>query len=286
MLVTAPDLPDEAAAMVARTPGRLRLLSPGLGLCVIHRDMGASQLPATCRYFPRLAVRDRRTFITLTHCCPTAAAMLFRDDRPLEIVEDPPAFPAAKYEGLVIAPDDWPPLHPRMLMDHEATAWERHMVARCAADATSPEDVVATLERDARILRRYRPDAGPIDRFVASLPADAVAGPMPSSLADSLRAVRRSRRGRARRHEAASGRKHACLTRTAPGQGRRPAGETIEAVSGQQGVRIMDGVSRPWHFERGAWTGSGARARQSGSGAPVPQCRPRFGSCSPPRSLP
>jgi hypothetical protein len=60
------------------------------------------------------------------------------------------------------------------------------MVARCAADATSPEDVVATLERDARILRRYRPDTGPIDRFVASLPADAVAGPVPSSLADSL----------------------------------------------------------------------------------------------------
>jgi hypothetical protein len=114
--------------------------------------------------------------------------MLFRDDRPLEIVEDPPAFPSAKYEGLVIAPDDWPPLlHPRMLMDHDGyTAWERHMVARCAADATSPEDVVATLERDARILRRYRPGAGPIDRFVASLPADTVASPVPSSLTESL----------------------------------------------------------------------------------------------------
>ena len=190
VLVTAPDLPDEAAAMVARTPrGDCVFYHQGSGLCVIHRDMGASQLPATCRYFPRLAVRDRRgTFITLTHYCPTAAAMLFRDDRPLEIVEDPPAFPAAKYEGLVIAPDDWPPLlHPRMLMDHDGyTAWERHMVGRCAADATSPEDVVATLERDARILRRYRPDAGPIDRFVASLPTDAVASPVPSSLTVSL----------------------------------------------------------------------------------------------------
>jgi hypothetical protein len=190
VLVTAPDLPDEAAAMVARTSrGDCVFYHRGSGLCVIHRDMGASQLPATCRYFPRLAVRDRRgTFITLTHYCPTAAAMLFRDDRPLEIVEDPPAFPAAKYEGLVIAPDDWPPLlHPRMLMDHEGySAWERHMVARCAADAMSPEDVVATLERDARILRRYRLDAGPIDLFVASLPTDTVASPVPSSLTDSL----------------------------------------------------------------------------------------------------
>jgi hypothetical protein len=60
------------------------------------------------------------------------------------------------------------------------------MVARCATDATSPEDVVATLERDARILRRYRADAGPIDQFVASLPTDAVARPVPSSLTDSL----------------------------------------------------------------------------------------------------
>jgi hypothetical protein len=189
-LVTAPDLPDEAAAMVARTSrGDCVFYHRGSGLCVIHRDMGVSQLPATCRYFPRLAVRDRRgTFITLTHYCPTAAAMLFRDDRPLEIVEDPPAFPAATYEGLVIAPDDWPPLlHPRMLMDHDGySAWERHMVARCAADAASPEDVVATLKRDARILRCYRPGAGPIDRFVASLPTDAVASPVPSRLTESL----------------------------------------------------------------------------------------------------
>jgi len=191
VLVTGTDLPDEAAAMVARTSGGdCVFYHRGSGLCVIHRDMGASQLPATCRYFPRLAVRDRRgTFITLTHYCPTAAAMLFRDDRPLEIIEDPPAFPSAKYEGLVIAPDDWPPLlHPRMLMDHDGyTAWERHMVARCAVNATSPEDVVATLERDARILRRYRPGAGPIDRFVASLPADTVASPVPSSLTESLK---------------------------------------------------------------------------------------------------
>ena len=190
VLVTGPDLPDEAAAMVARTSrGDCVFYHRGSGLCVIHRDMGAAQLPATCRYFPRLAVRDRRgTFITLTHYCPTAAAMLFRDDRPLEIVEDPPAFPAARYEGLVIAPDDWPPLlHPRMLMDHEGySAWERHMVSRCAADATSPESVVATLERDARLLRRYRADDGPIDRFVASLPPDSVAASVPSSLTDSL----------------------------------------------------------------------------------------------------
>jgi hypothetical protein len=190
VLVTGPDLPDEAAAMVARTAGGdCVFYHRRSGLCVIHRDMGASQLPATCRYFPRLAMRDRRgTFITLTHYCPTAAAMLFREDRPIEVVENPPAFPAASYEGLVIGADDWPPLlHPRMLMGHDGyTAWERHMVARCAEDGTSPESVVATLERDARLLRRYQPREGPIERVVASLPPEYVLKPAPSELTDSL----------------------------------------------------------------------------------------------------
>jgi hypothetical protein len=60
------------------------------------------------------------------------------------------------------------------------------MVSRCSADATSPEGVIATLERDARLLRRYRPDDGPIDRFVATLPPDSVAASVPCSLTDSL----------------------------------------------------------------------------------------------------
>lgn len=190
-LTMGPDLPDQAAAMVARTAGGdCVFFHRGSGLCVIHRDMGASELPATCRYFPRLAVRDRRgTFITLTHYCPTAAAMLFREDRPVEIVESPPAFPPADYEGLVITPDDWPPLlHPRMLMDHRGyTAWERHMVARCAAAGdASPESVLATLERDARLLRRYQPDDGTIEQAVARLPADLVPASPIADLAESL----------------------------------------------------------------------------------------------------
>jgi Fe-S-cluster containining protein len=190
VLVTGPDLPDEAAAMVSRTAGGdCVFYHRRSGLCVIHRDMGASQLPATCRYFPRLAMRDRRgTFITLTHYCPTAAAMLFREDRAIEVVENPPAFPAASYEGLLIGTDDWPPLlHPRMLMGHEGyTAWERHMVARCAEEGASPESVVATLERDARLLRQYRPGAGPVEGAVASLPPAFLLEPVPSDLTGSL----------------------------------------------------------------------------------------------------
>jgi hypothetical protein len=190
VLVSAPDLPDEAAAMVSRTSsGDCVFYHRGSGLCVIHRDMGPAQLPATCRYFPRLALSDQRgTFITLTHYCPTAAAMLFREDRPLEIVESPPAFPAASYEGLVITPRDWPPLlHPRMLMDHPGySAWERHMVARCADREPSPEGVIVTLERDARLLRRYRPQHGSIDQAVAALPPAFLGAPACADLSGSL----------------------------------------------------------------------------------------------------
>jgi Fe-S-cluster containining protein len=190
VLITGPDLPRGAAAMVARTSeGDCVFYHRNSGLCVIHRDAGEAYLPSACRHFPRLAVRDRRgTFISLTHYCPTAAAMLFRDDVPIEIVEGPPAFPPADYEGLSVGNDEWPPLlHPGMLMDSAGySAWERHMVVRCADASLSPESVIATLERDARILRRYGPEDGPLAGAVARLPAGAVGAPPHPALARSL----------------------------------------------------------------------------------------------------
>ena len=190
ILITGDDLPDEAAAMVARTSsGDCVFYHRGSGLCVIHRDAGETQLPATCRHFPRLAVRDGRgTSITLTHYCPTAASMLFRDDVPLEIVEAPQAFPPAEYEGLVITPDDWPPLlHPRMLMDLAGYgAWERHMIECCARPALSAESIVATLRRDAGMLRRHTQSNGSIADAVGALPRDAVAADAHRDLTASL----------------------------------------------------------------------------------------------------
>src|SRR5688572_29658803 len=113
--ITEPDLAEDAAAMLARTQnGDCVFFHRGSGLCVVHRDLGEPALPSTCRNFPRIAVRDwRGTFITLSHFCPTAASMLFRDDVQLEIVESPVSFPPADYEGLNVHADAWPPLlHP------------------------------------------------------------------------------------------------------------------------------------------------------------------------------
>ena len=190
VLIAEDDLPDDAAAMLAcTTDGDCVFFDGGTRLCVVHRDLGEKRLPSTCRHFPRLAVRDRRgTFVSLTHYCPTAAATLFRDDVPLEIVKGPPAFPPADYEGLLVEPDAWPPLlHPRMLMDNAAFgAWERHMVSRCADETLSPEGVVATLQRDAAVLRSYTLDDGPLVDAVEALPADTVAAPPHDALGPSL----------------------------------------------------------------------------------------------------
>ena len=190
VLIVEDDLPDAAAAMLARTSdGNCVFYHGGSRLCVVHGELGEERLPSTCRHFPRLAVRDKRgTFISLTHYCPTAVETLFRDDVPIEIVEAPSAFPPADYEGLLVEPDAWPPLlHPHMLMDDAAySAWERHMVSRCAADTLSAEAVVATLQRDARVLRGYTPGAGSLIDAVAALPVDGVAAPVQEALGPSL----------------------------------------------------------------------------------------------------
>jgi hypothetical protein len=172
--VLGPDLPEGAAAILERTEhGECVFLDRGTKLCIVHRDIGEAALPATCRHFPRLAVRDSRgTFISLSHFCPTAASMLFRQDCPLAIVAEPRAFPLADYEGLVVTDNDLPPLlSPTMLMDSPGySAWERHMVDRCATTGCSPEIVLATLERDARLLRAWKPGGQALAAAVASLP--------------------------------------------------------------------------------------------------------------------
>ena len=118
--IVEPGLPGDAAAILERTDrGECVFFDRPTHLCVVHRDAGEDALPETCRHFPRLAVADSRgTFITLSHYCPTAASMLFREDVDLRIVEGPQAFPFADYDGLTVTPDDLPPLlSPSMLMD-------------------------------------------------------------------------------------------------------------------------------------------------------------------------
>ena len=188
--IVEPDLPDDAAAMLERTSrGDCVFFERGTHLCVVHRDAGEDTLPATCRHFPRLAVADSRgTFLTLSHYCPTAASMLFRDDVDLEVVEGPSAFPFADYDGLTVTADDLPPLlSPTMLMDPEAySTWERHMVRRCRGDV-SPESVVDTLGSDVAQLRTWRPGSSSLVEAIQRLPESFNVVPPHGSLVESIR---------------------------------------------------------------------------------------------------
>jgi hypothetical protein len=189
--IVEPGLPGDAAAMLERhESGECVFFDQGSRLCIVHRDLGEAALPATCRHFPRLAVADARgTFVTLSHFCPTAASQLFREDVPLAIVESPPSFPPADYDGLTVTDDDLPPLlRPDVLMDAEGyTAWERHMVGVCAA-AGSAESALATLARDASVLRTWTGGGDPIRAAVVRLPQDQVPAAALPALDASLRA--------------------------------------------------------------------------------------------------
>lgn len=176
-LIVEPGLPDGAAAMLERNDrGECVFFDRDSHLCVVHRDLGHDALPATCRHFPRLAVRDGRgTFVTLSHYCPTAASLLFRDDVDLAIVAGPVSFPPADYDGLAVAAADLPPLlRPGVVMDLDAySRWETHMVRRCA-EAVSPESALATLERDAARVRAWTPEGPTMSDLVEALPGTLV----------------------------------------------------------------------------------------------------------------
>jgi hypothetical protein len=135
----------------------------GTRLCRIHRDHGEALLPDSCHQFPRRAVIDARgTSVALSHYCPTAAALLLDTDAPLQIVEQPPAFPAGRgYEGLD-ARDEWPPLvRAGCLFDHASFAmWERYLVTTLGTGNLGIDHVLRAIAVTAERLRRWSPADG------------------------------------------------------------------------------------------------------------------------------
>jgi Fe-S-cluster containining protein len=139
-------------------------------LCAVHRQLGADALPPSCRQFPRVAtLTPEGVSLTLSHYCPTAAALLFRDDVALAVVCDPPAFPSSwPYEGLD-ARDALPPL----LRPGVLTSWaahfrlEAHAVAVLGREQLPIGEALARLRAEAEALRAWRADSGPFDDLAA-----------------------------------------------------------------------------------------------------------------------
>ena len=140
-------------------------------LCAIHLDAGAGALPSACRHFPRKILRDRRgTFISLSHFCPTAAAMLLALD-PLRIVDaHPPLRLSEPVEGMDAA-DAFPPLvRPGVLSDLDGyDAWERSCVATFARADLCVQDALDLVAAATEDVRGWQPGGVPLaDRVHAA----------------------------------------------------------------------------------------------------------------------
>ena len=136
-----------------------------LSSCAIHRVLGHDALPSACRHFPRVAVTDDHgSFVTLSHFCPSAAALLFADTVPLSIVQPPPSFNVlTEYEGLDARGVLPPLLTADVLMDLDGHhAWEALVVSVMADEAYTPEAALTQLEHDAERVRAWRPGQEPL----------------------------------------------------------------------------------------------------------------------------
>jgi len=186
----AAGLPDGARVRLRVLPsGDCAFLGAGEPrLCAVHGALGERALPSACRQFPRVVtLTPLGASVTLSHYCPTAAAMLLRDDAPLEVVSDAPAFPPGwPYEGLD-ARDALPPLlRPGVLASWTAhERLERHAVARFADPGQTPKGALASLAAEAEALRAWSLADGPFDDFAAAVTGRPPSASLPARAAGS-----------------------------------------------------------------------------------------------------
>ena len=181
----------------------------GSARCTLHHALGHAALPLACRQFPRVVVVDPRgVSVTLSHYCPTAAAML-ETTAPIAIVTDADAFPpGGEYVGLDVRDGLPPALRPDMLMGWEDWwHWEEQAVALLSA-VDDAADALARLAHAVEFTRDWRPADGPLrDRIDAAFqsarhdtPARvATACRSDDAMADVVAAVPDGMRGDARR---------------------------------------------------------------------------------------
>ncbi len=163
-----PGAPPDAPALLATDAGRCVFFDPRARRCRIHTALGHGALPLACRQFPRVVVRDPRgVSVTLSHYCPTAAALL-GDARPVQIVTSPAAYPDdGEYEGLD-ARDSLPPLlRPNLLMDWESWwVFEQLSVDTLVTGGDPPDRALARLAATIEALRSWTPGDGPLHTAV------------------------------------------------------------------------------------------------------------------------
>jgi len=165
-LIPRAGLPAGCASVLGRSDGRCVFHGSGTEGCRLHAWGGPAAKPVACRQFPWIAVHDPRgTTVSLSHVCPTAAALL-RDPALLVLAALPG--PGDRFEGLDVRRALPPAVSERRLLDWDAvTAWDAQALDACARAAT-PEAVVADLRAAAAHAARWSPGDGPLARWIAA----------------------------------------------------------------------------------------------------------------------
>jgi hypothetical protein len=134
------------------------------GSCVIQRCAGEHALPSACRHFPReILIDPRGTFISLSHFCPTAAALLDSDGS-LDVVEArAPLRIDGPLEGMDATNVPAPLLRPGRLCDLAGyDAWERACLRALSNPSLTAREALDLIAAATEDLREWRPDDGPL----------------------------------------------------------------------------------------------------------------------------
>lgn len=193
LFLTGGPLPEGAAAILgARANGSCIFLDEEDGLCEIHRDLGPHTLPLACRQFPRIVLQDARgTLVTLSHFCPTAAALLV-DTARFDVVSAPPAIADDAVDGLDARNVLPPVLRPGLLADPEAyDLWERSAIRVLSDQEGPPWTASETIATATKILDSWAPAVGPLVEAVRR--AFELADPAPVAPPDFTTTVERAR---------------------------------------------------------------------------------------------
>ena len=160
------------------------------GRCAIHAAAGEKALPIGCRHYPRVVLRDGRgTLISLSHYCPTAAALLFSGPPPVVVDARVPLMVAEPIEGLDARAELPPLLRPDVLTDLAGyEAWEREVI-RTFAEATDPRRALDTIAAATEGLRTWEPSGDNLcDRVETAFRS---ADPRPAPFTDHLQLLSR-----------------------------------------------------------------------------------------------
>jgi len=162
-------LPDGARCVVGqRSNGQCVFHDEDSRRCAIHRDLGEDALPKACHHFPRVALLGATSVsLSLSHYCPTAAALLFETRGPTSIQEHPDASPADRgYEGLDVRGALPPFLRPGVLTTPDTfAAFESRAVGLLANEPGSVDAAVARLVGLADSLAAWAPSDGAWEAF-------------------------------------------------------------------------------------------------------------------------